>query len=465
MESRGAVEEFLSQLTDISHLALMITMRGTERPAKICWTHPFLQPLKPLSDDAACQTFVAIAENLHDSKDIAKLLSLTDNMPLVVDLIAHFVANEGCENFWARWGAEKTSLLSSGHDRRSNLDMSIMMSLSSPRLSSDAKDLLSLLAILPDGLSDAELLQSKLSINNILECKSILLRTSLAYEDDRKRLKSLVPIREHMQQFYPAPTPLIHQVQKHFCLLLDVYENHCGSQQVVGQLNQITSNLGNLHQVLLRGLQPDNPTLADTINCTISLNNFSQKVGYGHHILMDHIPAMISSIHDDRLEVSFIIQVLRSLPIQPINNPEQLIAQAICHFGNFNDPLLESKFYHTVGDYLFSMQGEISKANQFFDKALVLAKSCGNQKQEANILSGISMSLWSTGDYPAAQIHAHRAQRLSQLSGNLYAESCALWIEGLCAQSLGDYKHSMILLHRARMLLELCGMSGSAINH
>ncbi|KAJ7113832.1 P-loop containing nucleoside triphosphate hydrolase protein, partial [Mycena epipterygia] len=226
--SRVGVEEFLSSLTDVSHLTLMITMRGAERPGKVRWTRPFLQPLKPLSDDAAHQTFFAIAEDFHDSEDITKLLSLTDNMPLAVDLIAHVADHEGSENVLARWKTEKTSLLSAGHDRRSNLDMSITISLSSPRLSSGAKDLLSLLSILPDGLSTAELLQSKLSIKNVLECQSMLLRTSLAYTDDRKRLKSLVPIREHMQWFYPAQALLIHQVQTHFHLLLAVFENHYG---------------------------------------------------------------------------------------------------------------------------------------------------------------------------------------------------------------------------------------------
>ncbi|KAJ7099782.1 P-loop containing nucleoside triphosphate hydrolase protein, partial [Mycena epipterygia] len=250
IESRGGVEEFLSSLTDI-------TMRGAERPAKVCWTHPFLQPLNPLSNDAARETFVAIAEDFHENEDITKLLSLTDNMPLAVDLIAHLT--------------EKTSLLSSGHDRRSNLDMSITISLSSPRLSSGAKDLLSLLSILPDGLSEAELLHSKLPVKNILECRSMLLRTSLAYEDGRKRLKSLVPIREYMQQFHPAPPPLLHQIEKHFHLLLNVYETHRGAQQVVTQLNQIISNLGNLHQVLLQRLRVDNLMLEDSITCAISL--------------------------------------------------------------------------------------------------------------------------------------------------------------------------------------------------
>ncbi|KAJ7094826.1 hypothetical protein C8R44DRAFT_951456 [Mycena epipterygia] len=368
IESRGGIEEFLSSLTDVLHLALMITMRGAERPAK---------PLDPLSDEAAHQTFIAIAEDFHDSEDITKLLALADNMPLAVDLIAHLVDHEGCEEVLTRWVTEKTSLLSSGHDRRSNLDMSITISLSSPRLRSGAKDLLSLLSILPDGLSDAELLQSKLSIKNILECRSMLLRTSLAYEDARKRLKSLVPIREHMQQFHPAPPPLIHQVEKHLHLLLNLF-----------------------------------------------------------HSRLYH----------------------------PIVNPEQLIAQAICHFGKFNDLLLESKFYSTVGEYSF-FNGNISRANQFLDKALVLAKSCGNKKQQATVLNELAMVSWNIGEYPAAQIHARGAQRLAQLSADLHRESYALQIEAMCVQELGDYKKSMFLCHRERKLLELCGMSQGILNY
>ncbi|KAJ7146664.1 hypothetical protein C8R44DRAFT_845711 [Mycena epipterygia] len=458
IDSRGIVEEFLAKLTDVSHLALMITMRGAERPAKVHWTRPFLQPLQPLSNDAALQTFFDIAEDFHSTEHITQLLSLTDNMPLAVDLIAHLVDHEGCEDVLTRWGTEKTSLLSHGHDRRSNLDISITISLSSPRLSSGAKDLLSLLSILPDGLSDAELLQTKLSIVNILECRSMLLRTSLAYEDDRKRLKSLAPIREYMQQFYPASPPLVHQVQKHFHLLLDTYEKYNGSQQVTGQANQIISNLGNLHQVLLRGLHQDNPTLADTINCTLSLDHFSRVAGHGRHVLMNHIPTAISSTHDDRLKASFIVGVFNCRLFHPISNPEELIAQVKGHFGKFNDLLLE------FGEYFFYNQGNASRANQFLDKALALSKSCGNKRRQATVLSGIASILWTKGDYHSAQSHAREAQRYAQLSGDLHIESKALLAEGNCAQSLGDYRKSILLYHRGRNLLELCGMSQSSLN-
>ncbi|KAJ7472523.1 P-loop containing nucleoside triphosphate hydrolase protein [Mycena latifolia] len=187
LKSRGEVEELLAKLTDVPHLALVITMRGAERPAKVRWTRPFLSPLKPLSDLAARDTFFDIAEDVHDSKDVNEVLSLTDNMPLAVDLIAHAVDLEGsCSAVLARWTSEKTSLLSAGNDRKSNLDTSITVSLSSSRMSTGAKNLLSLLSILPDGLSDVELLQSQLSIQDIMTCKAALLATSLVYIDDKR---------------------------------------------------------------------------------------------------------------------------------------------------------------------------------------------------------------------------------------------------------------------------------------
>lgn len=318
-------------------------MRGAERPAKVHWTRPFLQPLKPLSPEAARQMFIDIADDIHEIKEIDQLLQLTDNLPLAVDLMAHFVDYDSCASVLARWETERTSLLSSGYDRRSNLDASIAISLSSPRLKSQpgAKDLLCLLSILPDGLSDIELIQSKLPIQNVLACKVVLLSTSLAFVDDKKRLKSLAPIREHMQYFHPVESSLIQPLQKHFHKLLDAYRKFKGSHQAAGKINEITVNLGNLQQVLLKGLHSQNPDLTDTIQCTISLNDFSIVSGHGWHVLMDQIPLVFPQPCNHRLETKFITEVLDSAAYHSIVDPELLVAQAISQFNHFNDPVLE----------------------------------------------------------------------------------------------------------------------------
>jgi hypothetical protein len=51
-------------------------MRGAERPAKVQWTRPFLQPLKPLAQSAARQTFIDIADATKDPEEVDRVLSL-----------------------------------------------------------------------------------------------------------------------------------------------------------------------------------------------------------------------------------------------------------------------------------------------------------------------------------------------------------------------------------------------------
>jgi hypothetical protein len=116
----------VSHFFDLTH-ATQITIRGAERPAKVQWSHPFLLPLQPLKHHAAQRTFIDIAEDHHNPEDIDRVLSLTDNMPLAINFIAHLVDVEGCSSVLSRWEVERTSVISEGYDRKSNLDVSISL--------------------------------------------------------------------------------------------------------------------------------------------------------------------------------------------------------------------------------------------------------------------------------------------------------------------------------------------------
>ncbi|KAJ7885238.1 hypothetical protein B0H13DRAFT_1889659 [Mycena leptocephala] len=460
VQTRGGVEEFLSLLTDIQQLALIITMRGAERPAKVRWTHPFLLPLKPLSDNAARQTFIDITDESHETEEMNKLLQITDNMPLAVDLMAHMADYEGCSTTLTRWEAEKTSLLSTGYDRKSNLDVSISLSLSSPRITSNSKDLLSLLSILPDGLADAELIQSNLPIPDILGSKATLLATSLAYQDEKKRLRSLMPVREHIQQFLPPSQPLVRALRKHFYSLLELYQKYNG-EQLRPVVNQITLNLGNLQDVLRRGLQAGDPNLVDTMYCTFSLNSFYRLTRQIHSTLMDYISPILPQPCDHRLETSF----LREQLMFYTPHAEELLTQAQSHFQHLNDPALELRFYTIAGNYFTYYELDPPQAMKFLDKALELSMVGGNPNQQCRVLVGIALFHWRVGDFCLSQMHAIEAQQLSRLSANLFDEAVALQIDAMCSMDLGNYQESMTQLYRARELLHICGMSGAAVDH
>ncbi|KAJ7142600.1 hypothetical protein C8R44DRAFT_924212 [Mycena epipterygia] len=445
LESRGGVEEFLSLLTDIPHLALIITIRGTERPAK---------------------TLIEIADDCHDSKDIDRLLQLTDNMPLAVDLIAHLVDYEGSSSVLARWESEKTALLSVGLGKGASLDASIALSLASPRMASHtgAKDLLSLLSILPDGLSDVELGHCNLPIKDILACRAILLQISMAYRDSKNRLKSLVPIREHIKNFYPPSPLLFHPLCQYFCSLLDIYKKYEGLHQNDTGINQIATNFGNLQQVLLLELHPNNPDIIDAINCTLSLNSYAYDTGYGFITLMDHIPAVLPQPSNHRLEVAYVTEMLNMIYVSPNINPKLLIDGTMTHLQHCNDPSLESDFYYSAGIYYAFHQPDTPKSAYFCEQALSSARLNEDSTRQANALNQIARLKVSLGDLFAAKRDAHEAQEMAHISGNLTTQALALRTEMTCLIRLGNLTRAALLGHRARELVQLCGMEGGTLD-
>ncbi|KAJ7589677.1 P-loop containing nucleoside triphosphate hydrolase protein, partial [Mycena floridula] len=214
---RPEVEELLSHLTGVETLSLVITMRGAERPGQVQWTRPFLSPLGPISTRAARQTFLEISDADEADPQLEEVLSLMDNVPLVVSLMASVAEAEGCAITLARWKSESTSLLSEGQHKRDNLEKSIEISLQSARFTSvpQAKDLLSMLSYLPDGITASEFGQIRLPFSDFSYCRSILCRISLAYITSDNRLKLLAPIKEYIRRTYPPPLSSILSIRNY----------------------------------------------------------------------------------------------------------------------------------------------------------------------------------------------------------------------------------------------------------
>ncbi|KAJ7457507.1 hypothetical protein FB451DRAFT_1372600 [Mycena latifolia] len=463
-ECRADVEKFLVLLADIEHLALIITMRGAERPANVQWTRPFLAPLKPLAQEAARETFIDIVDDGYAVEDIDKILSLTDNMPLAIDLVAHLVDYDGLDSVMHHWETDSTSLLSEGHDKGSNLELSIFLSLESPRLAlvPHSHDLLSLLSMLPDGLADADLLQSKLPIENILTCKAALLRTSLAYTDDQKRLKALVPIREYMQKMHPPIALMVQPLLNHFFQLLEVYDTYQGTVSSPVIVAQITSNFVNIQNLLVEGLKQDNPDLVKAIYGTCHLDHFSRLTGHGQSRLIHQIPKVLPHPRDHRVEVYFMMTVIAGYDYHLVPNKQHIGDQALEYFSHFNDPDLECRSYVVFVEYLCCH--DIPRAILLAQNGLSLSISTENTRRQASMLIQLARIKLRIGDSSAALQHASESRRLARISGNLFVEANALRFASMCWSTLGSYTQSILLAHRARELLGLCAMSGGELD-
>ncbi|KAJ7027712.1 hypothetical protein C8F04DRAFT_1293724 [Mycena alexandri] len=463
--SRKETEEFLSLLTDVVGLALLITMRGAERPSKVQWTRPFLPPLQPLAQVAARDVFLDIADDWHAMEEVDQVLALTDNVPLVISLLAHLADTEGCSEILSRWETEKTSIISDGYDRRSNLQISIALSLSSPRVTSvpHSQELLSLLSMLPDGLSDEELKESKFPIPDILGSKAALLRTALAYSDDNKRLKVLVPIREYMQNLQPPTDQMIRPLFQHLQKTLEMYANHHGHPSGAMLHDKVVENYTNIQNILQIVLNLGHPDLTSGIHCISRLNIFSIITGRGMiPLLRDLTTTSLSQLRDHELRACLLLELLRWRESWSSFSPETLIDEAMKHFKHFDNSSMTCDFYTARGVYYFQHTRDTPAAMGSFQNALTLAKSTGDPSRQCEALFHLAHAQWYLGNYTGAKAHAHELRRLASTIGDLHREARGLSIEGACWKALGNYRQCTSLIERSRSLLDLCGLTRSA---
>jgi hypothetical protein len=300
----------------------------------------------PLNRTAARQTFIEIADIIDDGSEVDQLLDITDNIPLAVQLVAGIAASVGCQDTMAHWNVERTALLSAGYDKCSNLEISIGLSLSSPRLQSwpHALELLSLMSLLSDGISDLELVQSNIPIPDIPNCKTTLIRTSLAYIDHAGRFKVLAPIRDYIHLARPPSLQLVQPLRQYLIDLLKLYMAWQDSSSfAVDFLSHLVSNLGNLHNVLLEGLGSEHTDLRESILSIIMLNQLSLMMSRGLTPLMLRLPEILSGIDDHELHGRFITEAFHSKDFYTLPDPEMAIDKAIENFHLIQDRYGEGK--------------------------------------------------------------------------------------------------------------------------
>ncbi|KAJ7263821.1 P-loop containing nucleoside triphosphate hydrolase protein [Mycena rebaudengoi] len=349
-ENRYEVEEFLSILSEVDELTLLITLRGAERPGKVKWHRPFLAPLEPLHPTASRQTFIEIA-NLPTSEegpDFAEILELTGHLPLAISLMASVSASEGYSSSLSRWKAECTSLVSQGYEKESNLEKSIMISLTSPRMTERTGnlELLSILSVLPDGLCEADLTVLNIPIGSILECKSVLLQTSLAYLDCDGRLQALSPIREYIQRFQPPEGHLLAPIEQHWCDLLTLW---CSYQQLDSKNlgSQLNANMGNIISLISYRLKTEGSLCPETLHSIIDLADFSRTMLKSDSILLPLIPEYINVLNDSWIQLRYLmLRLAGSGP--PLLSNEADIAIAESMKNGFSD-LDEGRQSETAG--------------------------------------------------------------------------------------------------------------------
>ncbi|KAJ7247015.1 hypothetical protein C8J57DRAFT_1724666 [Mycena rebaudengoi] len=452
LSARSDVEEFLSLLTDAPPLG-----------PHVKWTRPFLAPLEPLSNVAARQTFIEVADDGHDDASINELLELTGNLPLAVSLIASVASSEGCVKALSRWKLESTRMLSDGYDQRSSLDISIMLSYTSSRMTPGAQELLSLLSMLPDGLADADLVQAKLPIPDMLDCKATLIQTALAFVAQDQHLKVLVPIREHTLSIHPPANALKLKLREHFHQSLDLW-NQFKNLNVADIHPQISGNLGNLNTVLHDGLEAEGPDIVQNLRSILFLNNFYQRVHDTYSPLLLQLSGKMLHWRDNEIFGEYLIGLLETSEHLPDLDFHSDITLGTQHFTS-KDPLEQGRWYHALGVYFRFAKSDFAGALQYFQTAYSLAESTRNPTiAGSHALASICGILIDTGKPLSALTYAKETYRYAEHIGNIYGQAWSLYIQGRSHIYLANYQHAQHLLQKARHILVTLGHQQSILN-
>ena len=109
----------MARLAAIDDLALICSIRGSERPMGPRWADSLMVP--PLASASARALFVAAAgSGFADDPDLDVLLGDLDGMPIAIELLGRVAPPElRLAGLRRRWERHRTDLLSTGGKSRS----------------------------------------------------------------------------------------------------------------------------------------------------------------------------------------------------------------------------------------------------------------------------------------------------------------------------------------------------------
>ncbi|KAF9791220.1 hypothetical protein BJ322DRAFT_436311 [Thelephora terrestris] len=214
------IYETVQELSRFNNICLGITSRITTVPPH--FKHP---TISTLSAEAACDIFYTIYENGGRSEVISDLIRQLDFHALSITLLATTASH----NLWdynrlaEEWNVQRAQVLQT--DYNESLAAAIELSLASPTfrdLGPHARDLLGVVAFLPQGINEKNLdwlFPTIPNRKNIFNKFCVLSLTSRS----NNFITMLAPIRDHLRPQDPSLSPLLCTTKDHYFTRLSVF--------------------------------------------------------------------------------------------------------------------------------------------------------------------------------------------------------------------------------------------------
>jgi tetratricopeptide (TPR) repeat protein len=428
------VEELLGQLAEIPGLALVGTVTGEQRPAGPRWREAIR--LRPLPLEPARAAFLAVAGERHRADPhLDRLIEAVEGLPLAVDLLAHEAeAMPNLAELWRRWESERSGLLqrAGGLTPESSVEVSVRLSLQSPRMSAPALRLASLLALLPDGLSPEDL---PAVLPDDGRAATALRQIGLAVAQ-APRVRLLAPIREVLRRIQPPQPEDRQRLIAHFVELALSAEivGWAGGAEVAQRL---AAEQGNLETILAAAMEETDP--APAIKAAVAGAKLQQFTGLGGPALLEAALGAARKAGQASLEAEC-LQALGDLAQarSHYDTARTRYQDALPLFREAGDPVREANCIMSLGKIAVA-RSEHDAARARFQEALPLYHGAGDALGEANCILFLGMIAVARSEHDAARARFQEALPLYRGVGDPLGE--ANCIQGLGYIALARSEH------------------------
>lgn len=341
----------------------------------------------------------------------------------------------------------------------------------------NAQELLKLLSILPDGLSEVALEEIGTSLDQLQRCKSTLCRTALAHVDQDGRLRVLVPIREYVRTALGPPSGSIGPLRSYLYQLVDLYSTF-HDWPAVSVIQRISAELGNIRSVITHTLQENGSQMEDTVLCIVGLAKYARaaKIQVTGDLLRS-ISSLVEELKDDGLRGQYYLELLYLH--DAVDPGEAISKKAIDAFGKMKDPsrqgvwpsLFPSSFspilwlaadaYTEMSGY-YLLNGDTENANEFCTRGLSLAEQTRDLSRQALGRIQLAQLMDYQGRFGPALAEAHKARCLAQAAGGIYMESRCTQLLAFCSLSIGDFPRAAAFCTEAMALHGALGLDESS---
>ncbi len=426
------VEEFIALLAGLSSgehaLALIASLRGSQRPDGVTWREPFLP--QPLKLPAARDAFLAIAgKKLEADPRLDELLNGVDCVPIAITLLAHQAEGEPTlETLYQRWQRERTAMLqrADAKDRLTNIELSYELSLHGPRMTDGGRRLLSMLALLPNGLALTD-------VGAVMpdggDAAAMTARKAGLIQDEAGRMRLLAPLREYLRRKYPPEDSDRGRLVSHFVGLAEELAGKVGRTGGAEAANRLTPEAANVESLILMGL--DSAEASASIEAVIAWAEFMRFTGVGSEAPVERAAAVALS-ENDLLSGATCLRRLGDIAFDRFDHEmaKGRYEKALMHFRQVGSMLGEANCIANLGDTALR-QSDHETAQRRYLEALPLFRQVGNVFGEANCIESLGDIALRRSDHETATRRYEEALPLHRQVGDVLGEAN-------CIMGLGD---------------------------